>query len=367
MSDQAEFTCIEPSYVERFICDGSKCGGSLCCYGWQQILDEGALFRYRSLSGAEGEKLRAGLVYLEEAQGFGFRHEDDHCVFLREDGLCGLQKKYGASMLTDVCAEYPRKTRMFPHKVVERALCATCPVAAELIMLDKEPLLLVQHQLKSTRQAYFLPVGDANVLGQLDFFDWQMRGLEILQDRRHELPKRLDRLLRELARADEKMPWGRDTGEDLWQPRDMEQLAGFFRAYVAGIEDDTSQTQAYLERAEACRQAGFPQLADAQALLREKVWQPYGYMLENYLANEWFKELYPCAVFGTFAYNGLYFVVQWEIWQFLLLIHIGEKDAEERLAVPQLLLETARWLASRLNHYTAARDVLMGLLRDHKG
>ena len=120
MGAQAEFTCIEPSYLEKFFCDGSKCG-SLCCYGWQQILDEEALFRYRSLPGEEGERLRAGLIYLEEAEGFGFLHEDDHCVFLREDGLCGLQKKYGAGMLTDVCAEYPRKTRLFPHHMVERS------------------------------------------------------------------------------------------------------------------------------------------------------------------------------------------------------------------------------------------------------
>ena len=85
--EQQEFLCIEPAYLEQFFCDGSKCGGSICCYGWQQILDDAALARYRALEGEDGEKLRRGLVYLPEAENFGFLHKDDHCVFLRADGL----------------------------------------------------------------------------------------------------------------------------------------------------------------------------------------------------------------------------------------------------------------------------------------
>ena len=69
MMNAAEYTCIEPDYVEKFFCDGSKCGGSICCYGWQQLLDDAALARYRSVKGTEGERIRAGLVYLEEADG----------------------------------------------------------------------------------------------------------------------------------------------------------------------------------------------------------------------------------------------------------------------------------------------------------
>ena len=97
-------------------------------------------------------------------------------------------------------------------------------------------------------------------------------------------------------------------------------------------------------------------------MLWEKCEGPYGLMLENYLVNEWFKELYPCAVLGTYAYNGLYFVVQWEIWQFLLLLELTA--AEKEGDVPRLIRETAGWLASRLNHYTTAQNVLMELLRD---
>ncbi|SDP75909.1 flagellin lysine-N-methylase [Selenomonas ruminantium] len=355
MGAQAEFTCIEPSYLEKFFCDGSKCG-SLCCYGWQQILDEEALFRYRSLPGAEGERLRAGLIYLEEAEGFGFLHKDDHCVFLREDGLCGLQKKYGAGMLTDVCAEYPRKTRLFPHHMVERALCVTCPVAAGLIMDSPEPLTLVQRQLRSDRQDYFLPSGDADVLAQLKFFDWQIKGIEILQDRQHTLSERLQELLRVLTKADEELPWGRDMDGIIWQEWDWAKKYQFFREFVTGIEDNTGQTADYLQRAQALAIDG-----SAASLESQELWQDYSYMLENYLVNEWFKELYPCAVLGTFAYNGMYFVVQWEIWQFLLRIVL--LNNEENKTVPQLIRETAQWLASRLNHYTAAREVLMKLLR----
>ena len=363
MMNAAEYTCIEPDYVEKFFCDGSKCGGSICCYGWQQLLDDAALARYRSVKGTEGERIRAGLVYLEEADGYGLRHEDDHCVFLRDDGLCGLQKKYGAEMLTDVCAEYPRKTRLFPNNIVERALCVTCPVAADLILQNEEPVSLIQRQIKSTRGNYFQPAGDTEVLEQLRFFDWQARGIEILQSRNLSLPQRLHKLLLELAAADASLPWGQDTDGVIWEPWAPAQQADFFRLFVAGIEDNTEETAAYLAGIAAWEQAGFMTAAEAQNLLAEKVWQPYGLMLENYLVNEWFKELYPCAVLGTFAYNGLYFVVQWEMWQFLLVLALRDGQAD----ICKTIKETACWLASRLNHYTEARNVLMELLRSNKG
>jgi len=360
--EQKEYLCIEPAYLENFFCDGSKCGGSLCCYGWQQILDAAALARYRVLAGEEGEKLCQGLVYLPEAENFGFRHVDDHCVFLRADGLCGLQIKYGAQMLTDVCAEYPRKTRLFPHNVVERALCVTCPVAAELILQNDKPLHLVERRIQSTRSNYFLPAGDAEVLEQLHFFDWQARGMEILQNRELTINQRLVSLLQELAKADERLPWGRDTEERIWEPWTIKRQADFFQRFVTGIEDNTVKTADYLASMEKIKVQGGKDKEAVQALLMEKCEQPYGLMLENYLVNEWFKELYPCAVLGTYAYNGLYFVVQWEIWQFLLLLELTEAGGQK--TVPRLIRETAGWLASRLNHYTNAQDVLKGLLRD---
>jgi len=363
MMKQAEYTCIEPTYLEHFFCDGSKCGGSICCCGWQQILDEEALCRYRSLSGEEGENMRSGLVYLEEARGFGFVHEHDHCVFLCEDGLCSLQKKYGAEMLTDVCAEYPRKTRLFPQSVVERALCVTCPVAAELILQNAEPISLVQRRITSTRRNYFQPAGEAEVLAELNFFDWQSRGMEILQSHNLSLPERLELLLSELAGADAHLPWGSDTNTLFWQSWNVKKQAEFFRAFVAGIEDNTAETGRYLSKALTFEQDGFMTAAEAREVLQENVWQPYGLMLENYLVNEWFKELYPCAVLGSFAYNGLYFVIQWELWQFLLLLDLRDGDKK----IPQAIRDTARWLASRLNHYTEARSVLVELLRANKG
>ena len=360
--EQKEFTCIEPSYLEKFFCDGSKCGGSICCYGWQQILDDAALARYRAVTGAEGEKLCQGLVYLPEADSFGFRHKDDHCVFLRSDGLCGLQFKYGEQMLTDVCAEYPRKTRLFPGQTLERALCVTCPVAAELILQNEGPLQLVQRQIQSTRSKYFQPAGDAENLQALNFFDWQARGMEILQDRNLSLNQRLSVLLQELAEADEKLPWGRDTEDIVWTPWKPARQADFFCRFAAGIEDNTQQTKNYLAMAANLE---LPEMDGAQAELEEKIEQSYGLMLENYLVNEWFKELYPCAVLGTYVYNGLYFVVQWEIWKFLLLLELYGKTGQEN--VPAIIRKTAGWLASRLNHYTAAHDVLVELLRANKG
>ncbi len=157
------------------------------------------------------------------------------------------------------------------------------------------------------------------------------------------------------------MPWGRDADEVVWQEWAWTEKYQVFRDFVAGIEDNTEQTAKYLQWAAALASVGnegWP------AEKMQAVWR-YSYMLENYLVNEWFKELYPCAVLGTFAYNGLYFVVQWEIWQVLLLLELEHSGGQH--GVPSLIRKTAQWLASRLNHYTAVREVLMRLLKDHKG
>ncbi len=133
---------LEPSYVAGFSCDGEACG-SLCCRFWGAVVDEDTLSRYRNAGGALGEELRAAIVRESASGAWVIRQKEGSCLFLQKDGLCSLQKRFGAVALSDVCAEYPRRT-LLAGECAERTLCMTCPVAERLALLPKEPMTFRQ-------------------------------------------------------------------------------------------------------------------------------------------------------------------------------------------------------------------------------
>ena len=100
--------CLQPVYMRRFVCDGKRCGSLCCCAKWGVALDAATLARYEGRPELLHE-LEKGLERSEETGGWIMRHENGRCVFLREDGLCSLQRRFGIGAISDVCAEYPRK------------------------------------------------------------------------------------------------------------------------------------------------------------------------------------------------------------------------------------------------------------------
>lgn len=109
----------------------------MCCRGWSMQLDDATFAKYQQQA---PELLTA--VMEEEGAGRVMRRDPATaaCVKL-EDGWCGIQKKYGDSMLGDACHFYPRVTRSLGEAVVMTA-SLSCPEIARLSLLGDAPLAL---------------------------------------------------------------------------------------------------------------------------------------------------------------------------------------------------------------------------------
>ena len=119
---------VKPQYFDNFRCIADKCPDS-CCEGWQIVVDEESLERY----------VEAGYQdKLDRREGCFLQH-NGRCAFLNERNLCNLVIERGDDWLCDTCARYPRHEEDFDG-VREWSLSLSCPVAAEMILKQKEPL-----------------------------------------------------------------------------------------------------------------------------------------------------------------------------------------------------------------------------------
>ena len=200
LPEEAKRMCLQPVYMRRFVCDGSRCGSLCCCAKWGVAFDAATLARYEARPKLLQE-LQNGLEKSEETGGWIMRHENGRCVFLCEDGLCSLQRRFGIGAISDVCAEYPRKM----HEIgdtLDLALCLSCPVAAEEVLFAEEPPAFEWVELAAPRPAYVdrAPLGAPLSAGA--FRALQLAGLALLSERSLSLDTRLAALGLLLARAE---------------------------------------------------------------------------------------------------------------------------------------------------------------------
>ncbi len=362
---EQELECIQPAYVRKFQCDGSLCN-AMCCKNWEIRLDERTCEAYRKLQPEEWrQRILQSITWSEEAGCHVIRPraEDKGCPMLREDQLCSVQRQFGLDALSDVCAEYPRKTWQLPG-LLERALCMTCPVVAETIFAEEAPLRFEQIMLSDRRKSYFLQADDEERIREISFFDLQWTGISILQDRSRHLPERLWLLEQFLSGADELLASGR--GEEIPSLAEKYREGRYPSGYRTGdtegerrfdwdmlhyltekLEDDAAETRNYL----ALGRKVFGERAGNLLPLEEQLYREYmsnhEVKLEHYLVNEYFMELYPCAFPGTFFLNGRMLEALYRLIDLQLFLLAASGKAPEE----QDFLDSIRWMSVRTNHY----------------
>lgn len=137
---------LKPHYYDKFRCIADRCPDS-CCEGWQIMIDDASLERYEEVEGAFGARLMASIDWKEGA----FRQCHGKCSFLNEKGLCDLQATLGEDYLCKTCAQYPRHVEEY-EGLREWSLSLSCPVAAEMILLDREPFRLLEEETEEEEE-----------------------------------------------------------------------------------------------------------------------------------------------------------------------------------------------------------------------
>ena len=136
---------------EDFVCLAGACPDT-CCRDWEIALDEPALEFYRSAPGALGEEVRAQIT---DDDGPCFQLKGGYCPLLDEQGLCRIQKAWGAEALTQNCDYFPRFYEIYGG-TTELSLSLACPEAARRLLQDKSLQLITKDDGK--------PVTEINTL-----------------------------------------------------------------------------------------------------------------------------------------------------------------------------------------------------------
>jgi len=129
---------VKSSNFDKFQCIANKCPMS-CCHGWQIVIDDESLERYKTEDNSMKERLSKSIDWEEEC----FYQNNGRCVMLNDQELCDLQLTLGEKALCTTCQRYPRHIEEF-EDVREWSLSLSCPEAARIILENDEKLSFIK-------------------------------------------------------------------------------------------------------------------------------------------------------------------------------------------------------------------------------
>ncbi len=130
---------VFPDDYPKFHCIADECEET-CCAGWQIVIDDEALAKYRRYRGPYSLKLNASINPLQK---IFFQKKDNRCAHLRDDGLCEMILQCGPGALCKTCRMFPRHVEEFEN-VREISLSVSCPEVTRMLLARTEPLKFVE-------------------------------------------------------------------------------------------------------------------------------------------------------------------------------------------------------------------------------
>lgn len=401
---EKKYLYFQPEYVGKFKCDGSKCNAR-CCKNWNIFIDKETYKKY-------SQEIIGHMKFDSEHDEYLMTlNEKNFCPMLTENNLCRLQRDYGEEFLSKTCATYPRYTRDFGN-FFERSLVLTCPVAAEMILFQEEPmqfeLIEVPEKIHSNGgKIAIAPVKTMEGFAEL-MLEFQIAQISVLQERTLTIDQRLivlgfflDRLeeltsekvlteteaiiligeLKRLIATYESKKFLREQVPRMIQivsldtKKFIELVFNLFESFYGGkkaklsqdggkfmntviktleIKPDENNFVSVLEIV-----AKYERLADA----RKNFLKKYSTFLENYLVNEFFMNVYPYRFEKSITKNYAVFVTSYKIFELILF-----SATQKKLDSKKDLLEMVNWFTTQsdhnnefyekiLEHFKAADDI----------
>ena len=308
-------TYYEPEYVSQFQCDGVACGGS-CCKDWQIEIDSKAYNRY-SEKKSDIANFVKGRYYIN-------MNQNNACPFLSDKCLCGLQLTYGESFLSGTCRTFPRRTYVVGD-FCERTLSLACPFASKLALTT--PIKFKINETDDETDMYNSNVPD----DLLDYLlEIQMTGIHILQERRLTIDQRLIVLGFYLDKLDEVI----DTGnfDEIDKLSNIYKSKSFFNEQIPVMLKSVQYNAAAYEKImlEVIAKTEIIEKPNIDSRIKNSD------VLENYLVNEFFGNMYPWRTNGSIIQNYGMFVLTYKVLEAL----IGEGEP----------IDIVTWFSRNIDH-----------------
>ncbi len=198
---------VIPTYAGAFRCIGPECEDH-CCAGWNIPLDRNTYEAYKSFAPGPLGRIVSEYVFLElpdSPTGMYasiYREPSGVCPFFGSDRLCGIQREYGAELLSATCSIFPRSFSRLDGKL-EGSLSLSCPEAARQVLLDPCFLRVHADLLSGAFRTdnVFQPARESSAFGSI-----RRLLISIIHDRTRSLADRLlliGSLARQLDRIEE--------------------------------------------------------------------------------------------------------------------------------------------------------------------
>lgn len=187
-------------YLENFSCIGSACEDT-CCIGWNVDIDQKTYKKYNNVSDKEIKPLLNKFIKRQRSNPSESKYaviamnSTSACPLLNEENLCSIQKALGEDYLSNVCSTYPRITNQV-NGSLEKSATLSCPEAARLALLNPngiqfneiEESIQIKLHLNRTLNT------DRNLVKHAtDEYFWDLRifTIQVLQNRSYSLAHRL--------------------------------------------------------------------------------------------------------------------------------------------------------------------------------
>jgi lysine-N-methylase len=322
---------LVPQYIEKFKCIGPACEDS-CCIGWKVTIDEETFKRYRKVTDAELKQELDKKVTRNRSNPSDFNYakirmeNNGRCPFLNDESLCRIQLGLGEELLSITCSTYPR-TYNTVNGILEKSATISCPEALRLALLSPGRMEFdyIEEPINKISPGQTIDSHALALARKPQKYAWELRifTIDTLQCREYQLWERLIVLGLFYKKADELVSQKRvDQIPELIASYTAMLNDGRFRQDLSNIPPQTgiqmelikemadqrvSQSrpnQRYMEclaecltgigyTAEATRDEIAARYDEAYKKYYEPFMKEHEYILENYLVNYVFKNLFP--------------------------------------------------------------------------
>ena len=198
-----------PHYYEQFSCIAGACPDT-CCAGWQIMIDEESLEKYRHVAGTFSDRIKHSVDWEEAC----FRQDNlKRCAFLNEKNLCDLYENLGKEALCETCRKYPRHVEEF-EGIREISLSLSCPEAARIILQMEEPVAFIEQETEEPEYEEDYEEFDFLLYGMLE--EARNDILKVVQNRAWKVEKRMQCALRMAEKFQKALEEGTLFRESPW-------------------------------------------------------------------------------------------------------------------------------------------------------
>ncbi|MGB9793201.1 MAG: flagellin lysine-N-methylase [Thermacetogeniaceae bacterium] len=386
---------LMPQYMRAFKCIGAECEDT-CCIGWRVDLDEDTFKKYKRVHHPELTPLFEKYLGRNRSKaGWGNygkikMKQGRMCPFLTDERLCCIQLLLGEEYLSNICYSYPRIYNEVDGRV-EKSATMSCPEAARLAILNPNIMEFDMVEERLPREGLIKTRINSKAKSKdpsLSYF-WDLRefSIDVIQNRNYCLEDRLLLLgmfckkvkeLKENGKASEipsAIEYFRKFMEDSEIKELLEEVPVLATLQMRLLKELADQrfpfvvtNNRYLQCfAECLHGLEFTQDADL-----ERVGEKYSaacagyykpfmrnheYMLENYLVNHIFKNLFPFDRNDVFD-SYIMLVVHYAL---IKLILIGMSSYHKGLTT-ELVLKLIQSFAKTVEHNSAYLQKVLDLL-----